>query len=122
MNAQTELAGVLPKGPLDRIDIGGGRFEPRMFHDAGHDLTGQQLRDIAASHGYTIHLSVTEWEQATDDDASFSRALEEMAAPGHRGNAVLVGAWDSDVGDIVLVYAEPITQPAGAGAASEGAA
>ncbi|WP_434619273.1 hypothetical protein [Azospirillum sp. B2RO_4] len=127
--AKAHAAGLLPDNPtatpaydpLRRIDYPEGRFGPAML-DGDDEMTSKELKLIAKSHGFDLRLKVEEWDDGLRDmviDDTFGAALEAACPPQvDKDGYQLVGAWDSEDGDLVLAYVRPLV----ADAKSEGSA
>lgn len=98
--------------PLRRIEYPEGRFMPAML-DIDSEATGKELKLIAESHGFDLRLKVEEWDGEAGDimerDGKFGDALEATAPEEiDQHGYQLVGAWDSEDGDLVLAYVHPL--------------
>ena len=99
--------------PLRRIEYPEGRFMPAML-DIDDEATGKELKLIAKSHGFDLRLKVEEWDDeaaeiAMSIDGTFHASLEAHCPPQvDKDGYQLVGAWDSEDGDLVLAYVHPL--------------
>lgn len=99
--------------PLERVDYDNdGRFGPKMFDYIDAEIPSSIYKYVAKSHGYEIHTNIVDLTDIISEELFeyfFSEVFIQLDPPELLYNgSVLVGAWDNEDGEIVLVYAREI--------------